>query len=107
MVQKIENAIVRYARAVIKYRWLAIALSLFVAGIAASGAKNLGFSTNYRVFFSNENPQLESFERMQDIYSKADNILFVVVPDDKRVFDKDTANFRMPERNSKKQRCFV
>ncbi|PCI36443.1 MAG: RND transporter [Elusimicrobia bacterium] len=90
MVQKIENAIVRYARAVIKYRWLAIGLSLAVTIAMGTGAQYLGFSTNYRVFFSKYNPQLESFERMQDIYTKADGILFVLVPDDGDALDADT-----------------
>ncbi len=90
MVQQLEDAIVRYARAVIKYRWLVMALSLAVAGAMASGAKHLGFSTNYRVFFAEGNPQLEAFERMQDIYTKSDNILFVLVPEDGAALDKDT-----------------
>jgi uncharacterized protein len=51
------------------------------------GIKNLGFKNDYRVYFSKENPQLLAFEAIQSIFSKSDNILFVVEPDLKDVFN--------------------
>ena len=44
------------------------------------------FDTNYRVFFGKDNPQLKTFEALQDIYTKNDNILFVVASTDKDIF---------------------
>jgi len=54
--------------------------------LAGMGAQKLEFKNDYRVFFSEENPQLTAFESMQKIYAKSDNVSFVVVPKDGNVF---------------------
>jgi predicted RND superfamily exporter protein len=63
-----------------------ILVSLSFAMIAAYGAKNLTFKSDYRVFFGDDNPQLVAYESMQKIYNKSDNVSFVVVPEDGNVF---------------------
>ena len=80
----------RYARWVLKYRWLIIILSFAGAVAAASGAKYLTFNTNYRYFFSEENPELNAFEELQNTYTRNDNILFVIAPKDGNVFTPET-----------------
>ena len=57
--------------------WLARCLSPVLIG---SGASKLEFSTNYRVFFSEANPELQAFEELQNTYTKNDNFFFVVEP---------------------------
>jgi len=54
--------------------------------MAGMGAQKLVFKSDYRVFFSEENPQLTAFESMQKVYNKSDNVSFVVVPKDGNVF---------------------
>lgn len=83
MPDKIDNAILKYADFILKWRWAVIILSLLVAGVFASGMPNLSFSNNYRVFFSEANPELKAFEQFQNTYTKNDNILFVLQPADK------------------------
>lgn len=80
----------RYAKWVIKYRWIIIMLCFASAVAAASGAKYLTFNTNYRYFFSEENPELNAFEELQDTYTKNDNVLFVIAPKDGNVFTPET-----------------
>ncbi|NMP30603.1 MMPL family transporter [Thalassotalea sp. M1531] len=63
-----------------------ILVSLSFAFFAASGAQNLIFKSDYRVFFGEDNPQLVAYESMQNIYNKSDNVSFVVVPEDGNVF---------------------
>jgi predicted RND superfamily exporter protein len=77
-------------RRVVSRRWLVIALSLALAATAGFGAGNLEFSTNYRVFFSDANPELRAFEDLQNTYTKNDNIFFVVESDDGRAFSPET-----------------
>ena len=48
--------------------------------LIGSGASKLEFSTNYRVFFSEANPELQAFEELQNTYTKNDNFFFVVEP---------------------------
>ena len=68
---------------VIAARWPIIAATLILVAIAASGGRFLEFSSNYRVFFSEDNPQLLAFEALENTYTRNDNVLFAVVPDDR------------------------
>ncbi len=63
-----------------------ILVSLVFVFVAASGAQKLTFKSDYRVFFGEDNPQLVAYESMQNIYSKSDNVSFVVVPANGDVF---------------------
>jgi len=78
------------AAQIVRWHWLIIVS--FVIGVLfiASGASSIGFSSNYRVFFSEDNEQLVAFETLQNTYSKSDNILFVLHPKDDIVFSHKT-----------------
>jgi len=78
------------ARRVIARRWLVLLLSITLALGAGFGASKLEFSTNYRVFFSDANPELQAFENLQDTYTKNDNFLFVFEPADEGAFSMQT-----------------
>ena len=81
---KLDQWALKYADFIIKWRWLVIAFTLLVVGVSASGAPNLGFASNYRVFFSKANPELTAFLSFQNIYTKNYNIMYVVQPKDNR-----------------------
>ena len=55
-----------------------------------AGASRLEFSTNYRVFFSEANPELQAFENLQNTYTKNDNFFFVIEPRAGGAFDAET-----------------
>ena len=76
----------RFTRGVIRWRWPVVLAAIVLTGLAGSGARGLFFDTNYRAFFSDENPQLTAFEALQNIYTKNDNLLFVVAPSDGDAF---------------------
>lgn len=88
------KAIDRFAasltRGVIANRWLVIIAAVVFAGAIGSGASKLEFSTNYRVFFSESNPELQAFEELQNTYTKNDNFFFVVEPQAGEAFDRNT-----------------
>ena len=71
---------------VAKYPIWIILTTLTFTILAASGAQKLVFKGDYRVFFGEDNPQLLAFEAMQNVYSKSDNVAFIVVPKDGEVF---------------------
>ena len=75
---------------VIRWRWLVVIGTFAFAFMVASGAQFLRFDTNYRVFFGEDNPQLQTFEEIQNIYTKNDNILFVVASKDKELFNQQS-----------------
>ena len=86
----IDRFAAELARRVITHRWLVLALALMLAIGAGMGAGKLEFSTNYRVFFSEANPELQAFENLQDTYTKNDNFLFVFEPRDGEAFSAQT-----------------
>ena len=78
------------AKWVIRWRYLIVILTLIVMMMAGSGARFLLFDTDYRIWFSEENPQLQAFETIQNTYTKYDNLLFVLSPRDGKVFSRAT-----------------
>ncbi|MGS2723453.1 efflux RND transporter permease subunit [Porticoccus sp. GXU_MW_L64] len=92
MGNKIDRFSLALASAMIRYRWLVIAATVAVVVAIATGMGRLEFSTNYRVFFSDENPELMAFESFQDTYTKNDNILFVLKPDNGEVLTPQLAD---------------
>jgi len=92
-VETYFKAIDRFAaaltRRVIAHRWLVLVAAVTVAGLIGAGAGKLEFSTNYRVFFSKANPELQAFENLQNTYTKNDNFFFVVEPRSGNAFDAD------------------
>ena len=88
------KAIDRFAAAltqrVIRRRGPVLLAAVLVAVLLGSGATRLEFSTNYRVFFSDANPELQAFEDLQNTYTKNDNFFFVVEPASGAAFDRET-----------------
>lgn len=91
----LDHKIVAYAELLIKFRWLVLLLSLAAAVAIGFGASKLTLSTDYRYFFSGDNPQLLEFNNLEDTYNKADNILFVfAVPEDEDAFSPRMAKLQ-------------
>jgi predicted RND superfamily exporter protein len=59
---------------------------LLLTVLVGKEGAGLYFDTDYRAFFSEENPQVQAFDELQEVYTKNDNILFVVAPNDGHVF---------------------
>jgi predicted RND superfamily exporter protein len=87
---RLDRWVERYGRWLIRRRWLVLTVVLILIVSAAWGAQYLRFATNYRVFFGPDNPELNNFEAVQDIYTKNDNIMFVLAPTDGTVFSSPT-----------------
>ncbi|MEE8296026.1 MAG: MMPL family transporter, partial [Sphingomonadales bacterium] len=77
---------------IVRYRWAVLVLTVLLVGLAAAGVRHLEFATNYRVFFSDENPELTAFEDFQDVYTKNDNIVFIVKPAEGKAFTPDVTD---------------
>lgn len=86
-MHRLEQA---YSQWVMNNRLLVILATLVLVALAARGMGNLEFTNNYRVFFSEDNPELLAFEALEKTYSKNDNVLFVITPKDGNVFTRET-----------------
>ena len=80
----------RYGEWLLRWRHVVLVMSIALVAVAANGLRFVEFKTDYRVFFSDENPQLRAFEQLQNTYTKSDNVLFVLAPRDGRVFTRET-----------------
>lgn len=75
---------------VIRFKWPVLMVSLLLMVLLASGVTKFGFNNDYRVFFSEENPQLKAFDALQAKYTKDDNVYVIIEPQNgKKVFDRD------------------
>ena len=72
----------RYAEAVVASPWIVLGASLVLVLAAAYGNLFLQLSANYRVFFKPDDPQLVALESIENTFSKNENILFMIVPED-------------------------
>lgn len=85
-----NDFVTRYANFIIRMRWPVIFVVLCASLAFLFGLNNLGFDNSYRVFFSEDNPHLNAFESQQRTYTKNDNVLLSVTPDNGEVFTPDT-----------------
>jgi predicted RND superfamily exporter protein len=79
-----------FAEWLVRWRYFILIATLVLVAAVGSGARFITFDTDYRVFFSKDNPQLQAFEQLQNTYTKTDNVLFVLAPKDGNVFSRET-----------------
>ncbi|GGO83341.1 RND transporter [Marinobacterium nitratireducens] len=70
----------RYFRIVTEHPVAVMLIALLLCAAAAAGIPRLSFESDLRIYFSPENPQILSLDRMEETYSKVDNVLFVLAP---------------------------
>ncbi|MFW5451098.1 MAG: efflux RND transporter permease subunit [Methylophagaceae bacterium] len=80
----------RYSNFIVYHPWRLLLLAVITILMIASGGRFLEFTNDYREFFSDDNPELLAFEEIQNTFSKADNVMFVLAPQDGDVFTSDT-----------------
>ena len=81
-----DARVVKFAHWVIRWRWPIIALSVLILIGAARGGRYLSMSTDYRIFFSDRNPYLDAHDSLEKVYTKDDNISFIIKPGSGDVF---------------------
>lgn len=72
------------------YRYWVVLIFMGICFFVASGAQHIKLATDYRVFFSEDNPWLLQFDQMEETYTKADTLLVVISPKDEDVFTQNT-----------------
>jgi len=80
----------RYSQWVVNYPVIALLLTAIIIAASAFGMRNLQFKSDYREFFSSENKHLQAFDALEKMYTKNDNVMFIVTPKDGNVFTADT-----------------
>ncbi|MDX1539130.1 efflux RND transporter permease subunit [Arsukibacterium sp.] len=80
----------RWLQHILAYPRLVTVLCLLLIAGSAMGIGKLYFRGDYRIFFTEDNPQLLAFEQMQQQFNKSDNILIAIAPASKQVFSAET-----------------
>lgn len=78
MTTRFERFGARLGRAITARPKSAIALCTALFALGAVGFAWARFSTDYRIFFSRQDPGLASFQRLEQLFTKTDNVLLVV-----------------------------
>ena len=76
----------KFAMQVLRFRWLIILTGLIFAGVVASGMRFIEISTEPRDNFGPDNPQLIAFEKLEETFSRIDNVFFAIAPNTGDVF---------------------
>ena len=79
----------RYTGWVVTARWYILILIAGLVVMAGYGIKDLQFKSDYRMFFSDDNPQLTALENLQKTYTRDDNVLLVLTPAKGDVFSPE------------------
>ena len=85
-MNKIETNLGKW---VVKYRWWIIVATILAVVGAASGVRLLTINDDMRVFISEDNPQLQALEALENTYNKNDSVIFTIAPKDGDVFTRE------------------
>lgn len=99
-----------FGKWVVKYRWWLIIATILAVFAAASGTHRLTSNNDTRVFFSEENPQLQALEALENTYNKVSVVLFGIAPQDGSVFTREVEKYTykwVRDETLNDQECFV
>ena len=71
---------------IIRQKLLVILTSFIIILLAASGLPKTKFSSDYRIYFSEDNENLKAFEDLQATFTRSDNVMFVLSPKNGQIF---------------------
>ncbi len=66
-----------------------ILASVLISLCLAIGISQIEFKNSYRIFFSKENPDLQELDKFEKIYSKTDNVIFVIKSKSGNIFTRE------------------
>ena len=79
-----------YGEWLVRNRWWVILASLLSVAAVGFGLKSVSVTTDLRIYFSDDNPQYNIYEAIEDTYVRNDNILYVLAPKDGNIFTRET-----------------
>ena len=79
----------RYIAAILRRRWLVVVFATLVMLAMTAGARFITVTNDYRVLFSEDNPQLAAFDALENTYSVSNAALIAIAPRDGSVFTRE------------------
>ncbi len=78
-----------YVMTILRLRWLVVVLGAVVTLILAAGADRITTTNDYRILFSEDNPQLAAFQALENTYAASDTALIALAPREGSVFTRE------------------
>ena len=79
----------RYIAAILRRRWLVVVFATLVMLAITTGVRFITVTNDYRVLFSEDNPQLAAFDALENTYSVSNAALIAIAPRDGSVFTRE------------------
>ena len=79
----------RYIATVLERRWLVIALTALIMLLMTAGARFVTVTNDYRIMFSEDNPELAAFNALENTYSASNKALIAIAPQEGSVFTRE------------------
>ena len=79
----------RYIDAILRYRWIVLALAALLMAAMTAGARLITVTNDYRVLFSEDNPQLLAFDALENTYSTSNAALIAMTPKQGSIFSRE------------------
>ena len=79
----------QYQQIPIDRPWVGVVFACLLSLVLSLGITFTKFDIDYRVYFSEDNPELLAFEELQDVYNKQDNVFFALAPEKGDVFTNE------------------
>ena len=77
----------RYINQVARFKWLVVFLVFAFTGYFVNQLQYIRITTDYKIFFNEDNPELQAFESLETTYTKADYFLIAVHTQDGDLFN--------------------
>ena len=72
-----------------KYRFITLLIICCAVFMAAKGLPRTKITSDFEIFFSKDNPELNAYHDLQETYTKIDSVMYVVTPNSGDVFTKE------------------
>lgn len=79
----------RYIDAVLRYRWIVLVAATLLMAAMTAGVRFITVTNDYRVLFSEDNPQLLAFDELENTYSTSNAALIAITPEEGSVFTRE------------------
>ena len=79
----------RYIAAILRRRWLVVALAALLMMVMTAGARFITVTNDYRSLFDEDNPQLAALDALEETYSASNAALIAIAPREGSVFTRE------------------
>jgi uncharacterized protein len=89
-MSRTDRITTKLGSSIVRRKWWVLIFTLVIAGIAMSGFGELMFNADSKVFFSEDNPQLQAYEKIEQVYSDDDNVLIAIREKNENLFSPES-----------------